>query len=70
VIEPEALPERIAGASQSGPQLGGDATLEAIEREYIRRVIARTASLDEAAKVLGVDGSTLWRKRKKYLEES
>lgn len=69
VIEPEALPERIAGASQSGPQLGGDATLEAIEREHILRVIARTASLDEAAKVLGVDGSTLWRKRKKYMEE-
>lgn len=70
VIEPAALPERIAGGAQAGPQLGGDATLEAIEREHILRVIARTASLDEAAKVLGVDGSTLWRKRKKYLDES
>lgn len=69
VIEPAALPERIAGASLSVAQAGGDATLEAIEREHILRVIARTASLDEAAKVLGVDSSTLWRKRKKYLEE-
>ena len=68
-IEPAALPERIAGAAQSGPQLGGDSSLETIEREHILRVIARTASLDEAAQVLGVDSSTLWRKRKKYLEE-
>lgn len=68
-VEPAALPERIAGTAQSGPQLGGDDSLEAIEREHILRVIARTASLDEAAKVLGVDSSTLWRKRKKYLEE-
>jgi NtrC-family two-component system response regulator AlgB len=69
VVEPAALPERIAGVAQSGPQLGGDWSLEAIEHAHILRVIARTASLDEAAKVLGVDSSTLWRKRKKYLEE-
>ncbi len=68
-LEPAALPERIAGAAQSGPQLGGDSSLEAIEREHILRVIARTSSLDEAAKILGVDSSTLWRKRKKYQEE-
>jgi NtrC-family two-component system response regulator AlgB len=29
-------------------------------------VIARSATLDEAAAVLGIDASTLWRKRKKY----
>lgn len=69
VIEPTALPERIVGSAQPGPQLGGDYSLEAIEREHIQRVIARTASLDEAAQVLGVDSSTLWRKRKKYQEE-
>ena len=68
-LEPAALPERIAGAAQPGPQLGGDYSVETIEREHILRVITRTASLDEAAKVLGVDASTLWRKRKKYLEE-
>ncbi|HPS02962.1 MAG TPA: sigma-54 dependent transcriptional regulator [Candidatus Sumerlaeota bacterium] len=68
-LEPAALPERIVGAAQSGPQLGGDSSLEAIEREHILRVIARTSSLDEAAKILGVDSSTLWRKRKKYQEE-
>jgi NtrC-family two-component system response regulator AlgB len=46
--------------------LGGDYSLEAIEREHITRVIARTATLDDAAAILGIDASTLWRKRKKY----
>jgi NtrC-family two-component system response regulator AlgB len=69
IIEPGALPERMIGGARLGPQLGGDCSLDAIEREHILRVIARTASLDEAAQVLGVDSSTLWRKRKKYLDE-
>ena len=50
------------------PQMGGDFSLDDIEREHITRVIARTATLDEAATVLGIDASTLWRKRKKYEE--
>jgi NtrC-family two-component system response regulator AlgB len=29
-------------------------------------VLARTSTLDEAAAILGIDASTLWRKRKKY----
>jgi NtrC-family two-component system response regulator AlgB len=48
------------------PQLGGDFTLDQIEREHLLRVTARTATQDEAARVLGIDVTTLWRKRKKY----
>jgi NtrC-family two-component system response regulator AlgB len=48
------------------PRLGGDFTLDQIEREHIARVAARTATLDDAAKLLGIDASTLYRKRKKY----
>jgi NtrC-family two-component system response regulator AlgB len=66
VIEPAAFPERIAAQPSSAPQLGGACTLEAIEREHILRVMARTPTLDDAARVLGIDASTLWRKRKKY----
>jgi NtrC-family two-component system response regulator AlgB len=66
VIEPAAFPERIAAQPSSTPQLGGTCTLEAIEREHILRVIARTATLEDAAQILGIDSSTLWRKRKRY----
>jgi two-component system, NtrC family, response regulator AlgB len=40
-------------------------TLEAAEAEHIRQVLAATDSLDAAAEILGIDGSTLYRKRKK-----
>jgi two-component system, NtrC family, response regulator AlgB len=45
----------------------GDAVpLDKLEELHIRRVLASTKSLDEAAKVLGIDVATLWRRRKKY----
>ena len=62
----EALPERIAGHATDVPRLGGDYTLEQIEREHVERVLARTATLDDAASILGIDLSTLYRKRKRY----
>jgi len=40
--------------------------LDKLEEIHIRRVLARTKSLDEAAAVLGIDLATLWRRRKKY----
>jgi len=68
IIEPAALPERIVAHSEPGPRLGGDFSLEDIEREHILRVLNRTPALtqDEAAAILGIDASTLWRKRRKY----
>jgi NtrC-family two-component system response regulator AlgB len=69
VIEPEALPEQITAQAAAMPILGGNHSLEQIEREHILRVLARTATIEEAAQVLGIDPSTLWRKRKKYEEE-
>jgi NtrC-family two-component system response regulator AlgB len=45
--------------------LGGRFTLESIENEHIRGVIAATRSLDEAAGVLGIDPATLYRRRRK-----
>ena len=62
----EALPDRIASRSSVAPRLGGDFTVEQIEREHVRRVQERTTTLEDAAKILGIDVSTLYRKRKKY----
>ncbi len=64
----EALPDRIAGSASAPPKIGGDFTLDQLEREHIERVVARTATLDDAAAILGIDASTLYRKRKKYHE--
>jgi NtrC-family two-component system response regulator AlgB len=74
-IEPAALPERISGArtvaaAGQGIAIGGDVSLESLEKEHILRVIARAGTLERAAEILGVDASTLWRKRKKYEGDS
>ena len=68
VIEPAAFPERVAAAASSAAHVGGHFTLEEIEREHILRVLASSATFEDAARILGVDASTLWRKRKKYDE--
>ena len=67
VIEPEAFPPQISTHALSrGPELGGDFSLEEIEREHISRVVAKAPTLEDASAILKIDASTLWRKRKKY----
>ncbi len=63
------LPERILPHTpEPGPDLeiGRSVSLEALEAEHIRRILASTTSREEAAKILGIDPSTLYRKRKQY----
>lgn len=64
-IGPEMLPGTIA-APTADPGPGAMVTLEKLEELHIRRVLAATKHLDEAAEVLGIDAATLWRRRKKY----
>ncbi len=75
---PDANPGAAAGGSPGfpapgqgdspragAPALGDLVPLADVEQEHIRRVLARTASLREAAGVLGIDPATLWRRRKR-----
>ena len=64
-IGEESIPRHPAGTPPE-PKLGDHLPLEAIEEMHIRQVLASTRSLEEAAKVLGMDPVTLWRRRKKY----
>lgn len=68
-IGPEHLPSNFGAASSQAvtPAQPGDlVSLEKLEELHIRRVLARTRSLEEAAEVLGIDLATLWRRRKRY----
>jgi NtrC-family two-component system response regulator AlgB len=47
-------------------EVGHEVTLEKLEAEHIRRILASKPTLDEAAAVLGIDPSTLYRKRKRF----
>lgn len=61
------LPAQVGATLPPGAmEAGGAVTLEQLEAEHIRRVLANTATMDEAAKVLGIDPSTLYRKRKRH----
>jgi NtrC-family two-component system response regulator AlgB len=67
MVGPEHLPAALAATVPDAAVAVGDlVTLDRIEELHVRRVLARTRSLDEAATVLGIDLATLWRRRKKY----
>jgi len=53
-------------AADVPPQLGDRLPLRQVEELHIRRVLAATGSLQEAADVLGIDQATLWRRRRQY----
>jgi NtrC-family two-component system response regulator AlgB len=65
VLEPSDL-GLAAPARVGAPELGGDSSLDEIEREHIARVVARAPSLEAAARLLGIDATTLQRKRRRY----
>jgi NtrC-family two-component system response regulator AlgB len=60
------LPARVTEGWGVEPAIGESCTLEALERMHIQRVLARASTAEEAARILGIDASTLWRKRKKF----
>jgi len=64
-ISIENLPQTIR-PTKAQAKLGDNISLGKLEEEHIRRVLASTKSLQEAADILGIDQATLWRKRKAY----
>ncbi|MFS2122779.1 sigma-54-dependent response regulator transcription factor AlgB [Pseudomonas sp. Pseusp97] len=52
--------------TSSAPRIGEAMSLEELEKAHIAAVMASSATLDQAAKTLGIDASTLYRKRKQY----
>lgn len=53
-------------ATAASTAVGDDISLEQLERQHIERILARAETLDQAAQILGIDASTLYRKRKAY----
>ena len=41
-------------------------SLEEMERRHVREVLQSSATLEEAAARLGINSTTLWRKRKRW----
>jgi NtrC-family two-component system response regulator AlgB len=71
VLAPASTPAADGGPSAgrarvAPPVLGGDFSLAELEREHLARVVARAPSFEAAARVLGIDVTTLQRKRKRY----
>jgi two-component system, NtrC family, response regulator AlgB len=67
VIKPDCLPDAMFREQPEPPPASSSpSSLEEVERHHIERVLAETATLEEAAAILGINTSTLWRKRKRY----
>ena len=45
--------------------VGSEITLDQLEEVHIRSILQKASSLDSAAKTLGIDPATLYRKRKR-----
>ncbi len=60
------LPAHLRGPQAIRPQVGGDFTMAQIEKAHLEAVLLRPCRTSEAARILGIDDSTIWRMRKRY----
>lgn len=66
ILEPQDIGLSGAASCPSDVQVGALVSLDALEREHIARVISKAPTIDAAARILGIDATTLSRKRKRY----
>lgn len=59
------LPEEFGAPADPTVAVGARVTLDALEAEHLRRIVAQSRNLDDAARTLGIDPATLYRKRQK-----
>ena len=65
-IDVHDLPPSLTSPLPAKVGIGEGVTLDTVEVEHIRRVLATSPTLEDAARTLGIDASTLYRKRKRY----
>jgi two-component system, NtrC family, response regulator AlgB len=65
-IGPDALPAHVFGQSRVGAYVGGDFTIAEVEQAHVLALVQRIPKMHDAAQILGVDDSTLWRMRKRH----
>ncbi|MES2691895.1 MAG: sigma-54 dependent transcriptional regulator [Verrucomicrobiota bacterium] len=65
LIEMGDLPEEFGAQLDPGIAVGSRVTIDALEAEHIRRILSISRNLEEAARTLGIDPATLYRKRQK-----
>lgn len=66
VLRTDHLPPRLRTPAAPAEQQEEILPLALVEENHIRRALALGLPLEEVARQLGVDPSTLWRKRKKF----
>jgi NtrC-family two-component system response regulator AlgB len=66
ILEPADLGLASPSSMSRDVRVGAQVSLEELEREHIARIVASAPTLEAAAGVLGIDATTLSRKRKRY----
>jgi len=67
-LSAESLPDAVLATPREplAPDARAEESLDEVERRHVQQVLASSATLEEAAARLGIDPTTLWRKRKRW----